>query len=151
MVTPEKIQELRAVVDFWKFRVDESKRHLQNLLARQTALTVADRCGQSFMATLVEMKSRELAESQRGLRRAQANLGRELESAGEADTATTSATTPARAAARAPAPVAGRIPNAPQPSNRLPQLSILREIPAELSPLSLADLRSMVARHRPSA
>ena len=147
MVTPEKIQELRAVVDFWKFRVDESKRHLQNLLARQTALTVADRCGQSFMATLVEMKSRELAESQRGLRRAQANLGRELESAGEADTATTSATTPARA----PAPVAGRIPNAPQPSNRLPQLSILREIPAALSPLSLADLRSMVARHRPFA
>ena len=147
MVTPEKIQELRAVVEIWKFRVDESKRHLQELLARQAALTVDDRCGQSFMATLVEMKSKELAESQRGLRRAQANLGQALESAGTADTATTSATTPARA----PTPIAGRIPSAPQPSNRLPQLSILKEIPAELSPLSLADLRSMVARHRPSA
>ena len=143
MVTPEKIQELRAVVEFWKFRVDESKRHLQELLARQAALTVDDRCGQSFMATLVEMKSRELAEAQRGRRRAQARLGQELESAGEADPAKTSAITPA--------PVAGRIPSAPQPLNRLPQLSILKEIPSELSPPSRADLRSMVARHRPSA
>ena len=79
MVLPEKIQELRAVVNFWKSRVDETRHQLQKLLARQVAQPADDRCGQSIMVTLVAMKSRELADSQRGLRRAQANLGRSLE------------------------------------------------------------------------
>ena len=79
MVSPEKIQELRAVVNFWKFRVDESKGHLQKLTAREAAQADDDHCGRNFMHTLVDMKTRELSDSQRGLRRAQANLGRALE------------------------------------------------------------------------
>lgn len=71
----EKVQELNAVVQFWKFRVDELRRHLDRVLARQVAQP------QSYMQPLIEMKTRELADSQRGLRKAQASLGRLLEAA----------------------------------------------------------------------
>ena len=82
MVSPEKIQELRAVVDFWKFRVEENKRHLATIVARRDLQATTGRCGHDYMAPIVDMKSRELSDCQRGLRRAQANLGRELEAAG---------------------------------------------------------------------
>ena len=71
----EKLQELNAVVQFWKFRVDELRRHLDKVLARQAAQP------QSYMVPLIEMKTRELADSQRGLRKAQATLGRLAEAA----------------------------------------------------------------------
>ena len=72
----EKLQELNAVVQFWKFRVDELRRHLDKVLARQAAQP------QSYMLPLIEMNTRELADSQRGLRKAQATLGRLAEAAG---------------------------------------------------------------------
>ena len=74
--SPEKLQELNAVVQFWKFRVDELRRHLDKVLAHQTAQQ------QSYMVPLIEMKTRELADSQRGLRKAQATLGQLSETAG---------------------------------------------------------------------
>lgn len=76
IASQEKLQELNAVVQFWKFRVDELRRHVDKVLARQAAQP------QSYMLPLIEMKSRELADSQRGLRKAQATLGRALELAG---------------------------------------------------------------------
>jgi hypothetical protein len=78
-VTAEKVEELRAVASFWKFRVDESKRHLERLVARKS--THPDD-GHTYLETLIEMKSRELGEWQRGLRKAQANFGRALEQSG---------------------------------------------------------------------
>jgi hypothetical protein len=76
-VTNEKIQELHAVVKFWKFRVDETRRHLDQLIADNDARPNA------YMEPLIEMKTRELTESQRGLRKAQAGLGRLVEDSGQ--------------------------------------------------------------------
>ena len=79
MVSPDKVHELRAVVNFWKYQADALRRHLQTLQLRQAAQAEDDRCGRNYMGTLVEMKARELSECQRSLRRAQASLGRALE------------------------------------------------------------------------
>ena len=75
-ISQEKLQEMNAVVQFWKFRVDELRRHLDQVVARQAVQP------QSYMLPLIEMKARELADSQRGLRKAQATRGRLLDEAG---------------------------------------------------------------------
>lgn len=75
-VSIEKVAELQAVANFWKFRVDDTRRQLDRLVTRQAALPEEIR---RYTATLIDLKLRELCESQRGLRKAQANLGRVLE------------------------------------------------------------------------
>ena len=77
-ITAEKVDELRAIARFWKIRVDEDKRHLAKLTSRHPGHADDD----IYLAPLIEMKIRELTESQRGLRKAQASLGRAMEMAG---------------------------------------------------------------------
>ena len=78
-ISQEKLQELNAVVQFWKFRVDELRQHLDKVIARQAAQP------QSYMLALIEMKTRELADAQRGLRKSQGTLGHLLDAAGVDD------------------------------------------------------------------
>ena len=131
----EKVQELNAVVQFWKFRVDELRRHLDKVLARQAAQP------QSYMLPLIEMKTRELGDSQRGLRKAQASLGRLLEVAREEAMSIVGSETAASDTNAFPMPEPEPVPSPIPPRERRP-------VPNEVTRFPLSEFKPrMATRH----
>lgn len=83
MVPVEKMQELGAVVRFWKSRIDGLAAELGMLQElRMLARPGGDRYAADRLLREIKKKSVELADTEQSLRQAQRGLGEALENAG---------------------------------------------------------------------
>lgn len=83
MVEVEKMQELSAVVNFWKSRIDSLNGQLDMMQdSRTQGRPSGDRYAADRLLREIKRKNAEIADTARSLKKAQRELGNAIESTG---------------------------------------------------------------------